>query len=163
MYPDFEELLQCLNDEKAEYLIVGGYAVAHHAQQRATKDLDIFVGTAPENAECVWNALVRFGAALDDLPVEEFKDPNTAFRMGVPPVMVEIIRMIDGVDFAAAYARRTVEIINPEKGIEAAYISADDLLHNKLTAGRLQDLADAEALRAARAGRSGDDEGGRSG
>ena len=53
MYPDFEELLQCLNDEKAEYLIVGGYAVAHHAQPRATKDLDIFIGTAPENAECV--------------------------------------------------------------------------------------------------------------
>ena len=158
MYPDFEELLQCLNDEKAEYLIVGGYAVAHHAQPRATKDLDIFVGTDPENAERVWNALARFGAALDDLPVEEFKDPDTALRMGVPPIMVEVIRAIDGVEFAAAYQRRTVETINPAKGLEAAYISADDLLQNKLAAARLQDLADAEALRAARAGRSRDDE-----
>ena len=158
MYPDFEELLQCLNDEKAEYLIVGGYAVAHHAQPRATKDLDIFVGTDPENAERVWNALARFGAALDDLPVEELKDPDTAFRMGVPPIMVEVIRAIDGVEFAAAYQRRNVETINPEKGLEATYISADDLLQNKLAAARLQDLADAEALRAARAGRSRDDE-----
>ena len=39
MFPDFEEFLQCLNAEQAEYLVVGGYAVAHHAQPRATNDL----------------------------------------------------------------------------------------------------------------------------
>jgi hypothetical protein len=127
MYPDFEALLRCLNDEGAEYLVVGGYAVAHHAQPRATKDLDIFIGTDPDNAVRVWTALARFGAALDTLTVEDFKDPDAAFRMGVPPIMVEVLRTIDGVEFAAAYERRAVEIINPTTGLQASFISVHDL------------------------------------
>jgi len=155
MYPDFEALLRCLNDEGAEYLVVGGYAVAHHAQPRATKDLDIFIGTDPDNAVRVWTALARFGAALDSLTVEDFKDPDVAFRMGVPPIMVEVLRTIDGVEFAAAYERRAVEIINPTTGLQASFISVHDLLDNKLAAGRAQDLADVEAIRAANRGGAG--------
>ena len=40
---DFKELLSAFNAHQVKYLIVGGYAVAIHAQPRATKDLDIFV------------------------------------------------------------------------------------------------------------------------
>jgi hypothetical protein len=36
MYLDFEELLAILNARKVRYLVVGGYAVAFHAQPRAT-------------------------------------------------------------------------------------------------------------------------------
>ncbi len=39
---DFKELLSAFNEHRVKYLIVGGYAVAVHAQPRATKDLDIF-------------------------------------------------------------------------------------------------------------------------
>ena len=38
---DFKELLSAFNAHRVKYLIVGGYAVAIHAQPRATKDLDI--------------------------------------------------------------------------------------------------------------------------
>ncbi len=41
--PDFKELLSVFNEHRVKYLIVGGYAVAIHAQPRATKDLDLFI------------------------------------------------------------------------------------------------------------------------
>jgi hypothetical protein len=146
MFPDFEEFLQCLNVEQAEYLVVGGYAVAHHAQPRATNDPDIFIGTDPDNAARVWQAMAKFGAALNNLTLPDFQDPATAFRMGVPPMMIEVIRAIDGVTFADAYRRRLEEIINPETGLTVPYISRADLLANKQAARRAKDLADVEAI-----------------
>lgn len=47
---DFKELLSAFNEHHVKYLIVGGYAVAIHAQPRATKDLDIFVQPKAKNA-----------------------------------------------------------------------------------------------------------------
>ena len=51
--PDFKELLSVFSEHRVKYLIVGGYAVAIHAQPRATKDLDLFVQSSPENAKAV--------------------------------------------------------------------------------------------------------------
>jgi hypothetical protein len=36
--PDFKELLRSFNEEQAEYLIVGGYAVMKYTEPRFTKD-----------------------------------------------------------------------------------------------------------------------------
>jgi hypothetical protein len=64
---DLIELLRALNDEAAEYLIIGGYAFAFHGRPRATKDIDIFIGCDPANAHRVWSALAAFGAPLAEL------------------------------------------------------------------------------------------------
>ncbi len=67
MHSDFRELLSVLNDYKVKYLVVGAYAVAVHAQPRATKDLDILVNSDAENAKAVFAALTKFGAPLDSM------------------------------------------------------------------------------------------------
>lgn len=54
---DFVEILSALNAENVEYLVVGGYAFAIHAEPRYTKDMDIWVHATPENAPRVWQAL----------------------------------------------------------------------------------------------------------
>lgn len=41
VFPDFEEMLQCLNAVKAKYLVVGAHAVGFYTEPRYTKDLDI--------------------------------------------------------------------------------------------------------------------------
>jgi len=64
MYPDFKELLSILNEHRVEYLIVGAYAVAIHAQPRATKDRDILVKADADNAKAVFASLAKFGAPL---------------------------------------------------------------------------------------------------
>lgn len=47
---DFADLFAALNAAEARYLLVGGYAVAFHAEPRFTKDLDIWVEASPVNA-----------------------------------------------------------------------------------------------------------------
>jgi len=38
---DFEDFLRLLNQNKVDYLVVGGYAMAFHGNPRYTGDLDI--------------------------------------------------------------------------------------------------------------------------
>ncbi len=44
MPKDLKELLRAFNDHGVRYLVVGGYAFGVHAEPRATKDLDLFIG-----------------------------------------------------------------------------------------------------------------------
>ena len=62
--PGFRELLRTLNENEAEYLIVGGYAVMKYTEPRFTKDLDLWIGNSSENAARVYRALAEFGAPL---------------------------------------------------------------------------------------------------
>ena len=150
MYQDFKELLSILNDSKVRYLVVGGYAVSFHAQPRATMDLDILIKPDAGNAVAVYTALTKFGAPLDGLGPDDFVERGKFFRMGTPPVMVDILPEIAGVDFDDAWERRVKVTIDVETGLRANFISGADLIAAKLAAGRPQDLADVDALKEAK-------------
>lgn len=149
MYPDFKELLSALNEHRVKYLVVGAYAVAIHAQPRATKDLDILVRADAENAKAVFAALAQFGAPLQGLTAADFAEPGPFFRMGREPIGIDILTAGVGVDFDAAWKRRVEDVIDPATGLKANFISRDDLIAAKLASGRLQDLADVDAIRKA--------------
>lgn len=70
MYPDLKELLSILNDNKVQYLVVGGYAVSFHAQPRATGDLDILIKPDAENAAAGYAAQAagRLAQDVENLP-----------------------------------------------------------------------------------------------
>ena len=55
--PDFRDLLELFNARGVDYIIVGGYALAFHGAPRTTGDIDLFVGTASDNAERLLEAL----------------------------------------------------------------------------------------------------------
>jgi hypothetical protein len=166
MYEDFKDLISLLNKHKAKYLVIGGYAVGVHAQPRATKDLDILILPAPENAVAVFRALQEFGAPLRTeatpgetgrfakdraLTAKDFEDKDCWFMMGVPPVAVDILTTIPGVVFDAAWTNRVAHVVDEQRGLSANFISRDDLIAAKLASGRAQDMADVEALRRAQA------------
>lgn len=69
----------------------------------------------------------------------------------MPPVAVDILQQIDGVTFAQAWERCEECLIDDE--VMARYISAEDLIANKLASGRPQDLADVAAIRQAQKAR----------
>jgi hypothetical protein len=144
---DLIDLLRALNAEGAKFLIVGGYAFAVHGKLRATKDADIFIGTDPENAQRVWNALRAFGAPLEELQVQDLTVPKTFFIMGRAPNQIDIITTIDGVTFDHAWDNRVAATYG---GIEVSYIGKADLIANKEAAGRPQDRVDVEYLRNSR-------------
>jgi hypothetical protein len=67
--------------------------------------------------------------------------------MGREPVGVDILTAIPGVDFDAAWRRRLDDVIDPTTGLQAYFVSRDDLVASKLAAARPQDIADVEAIR----------------
>jgi len=83
MHSDFRDLLSALNDCNVKYLIVGAYAVAVHAQPRATKYLDILVKADAENAKAIFAALAKFGAPLQGMTFADFAGPGPSFGWGV--------------------------------------------------------------------------------
>jgi hypothetical protein len=145
--PDFKEFLRLLAEERIEYLLVGGYAVGFHGFPRPTGDLDIWIATSPENARRMVSALGKFGFASAGASQDLFTQPDRIVRMGVPPVRVEVMSSVSGLQFGECYARRVIATID---GVEASVISKADLVRNKAAAGRPKDLADLEQLNASR-------------
>jgi hypothetical protein len=80
----------------------------------------------------------------------DFATPGTGFKMGIPPRRIDILTKISGVEFAAAWPRRVDAVFGT---VECGVIGAAHLVANKRAAGRLQDLADIEALEALARGR----------
>lgn len=141
--PDFRDLFAALNGAGAEYLVVGGYALAAHGAPRYTKDLDIWVRCTTGNAKRVWAALEEFGASLGQLTLADLETLGTVFQIGVAPSRIDILTHIDGVVFDEAWPLR----IDGNYGDQPIQlIGRNEFLRNKAAAGRLQDLADIEAL-----------------
>jgi hypothetical protein len=146
MYRDFRDLLSCLNDHKVRYLLIGGYAVGYHAQPHVTKDLDIFVQVATDNAEALFKALRDFEAPVQGISPKELVEKGKCIRFGRPPIAVDILTVIDGMTFEDAWKNRVLLVVDTESGLKANIISADDLITAKIAAGRPQDLADVAAI-----------------
>lgn len=58
---DYKEMLECLSEEKVSFLLVGAYAVAVYGYPRATKDIDLLVRAAPDNASRLMKANMTHG------------------------------------------------------------------------------------------------------
>ena len=143
VYRDFKELLLAFNAHNVEYLIVGAHALAAHGHVRATKDIDVWVRPEPANAQKVLKALSDFGAPLRDLTADDLSRKETVFQIGVPPLRIDVITDIDGVEFADAWPDRLETSFG---GVPTFVISRQHLITNKKTAARLQDLADVQLL-----------------
>ena len=140
---DFSDFLGLLNSERVEYLVVGGYAVGFHGHPRATGDLDIWIAATAENAPRVVEALVKFGFERAAISPELLMTPRQVIRMGVPPLRIELLTSVSGLDFAATYPHRIEAAVG---GLMVAFIDLDSLKTNKQASGRAKDLSDLEHL-----------------
>ena len=143
LHPDFRELLAELGDAGVRYLIVGGYAVSLHARPRSTKDIDLWIANDAENLARVAGALERFGAPQAIVESVRHLGPDEFVFMGRPPLRVDFLCSLSGVDFDTAFPRKVTMVWD---GLEIPVIGAEDLLANKRAAGRPQDLRDARAI-----------------
>jgi hypothetical protein len=91
----------------------------------------------------LYAALRDFGAPLHALTVADLSVPGVVFQIGLPPLRIDILTRITGVDFATAWTRRRTATFG---GVPVAVIGREDLIANKRATGRLKDLADAERL-----------------
>ena len=144
MNSDFKDLLRLFADHEVAYLIVGGYAVAHHSQPRFTKDLDLWIEPSPENAGKVAAALREFGIPLIEVVESDFAQEGLQFAVGVPPSQLDFLTSIPGLVFRECWPERVAAKIG---NISVFYVSRSALMVAKQTSARAQDLADLEELK----------------
>jgi len=140
---NFKDLLRCLNDAHARYLLVGAHAVAYHTEPRYTKDIDLWVEPTEENAARVWQALQDFDVPLVGVRPNDFTNPELVYQIGLEPNRIDILMGISGVRFDAAWKKR---IRTSYGGITIYVLSKTDIIRSKKAAGRPQDLLDVTRL-----------------
>ena len=143
LHPDFKDFLRLLNSHDVEYLVVGGDAVGYHGYPRTTGDLDIWIAVGQANAGKAASVLREFGMPATEVTTALFLEPDKIIRMGVPPVRIEVLTGVSGVQFDECYQRRNNVLVD---GIPVKFISLSDLKINKLAAGRHKDLEDLDHL-----------------
>lgn len=122
--------------------MIGGYAVGFHGYARATNDLDIWVSPSGENVARLIDTLRAFGLDSPDILPEMFDDANI-LRLGVPPLRIEVMSEISGVDFDSCYVDRVVEKVDD---VTIQIIDLASLKTNKRESARYEDLDDLENL-----------------
>ena len=142
---DFRDFIAALNEQEVEYMLVGGYAVILNGYRRSTGDMDIWVNVTAVNHKRLLNAYMSFGLPTSDISEENFLNNNEieVFTYGVPPVCIEIMKVLKGCDFAEAYQ---LSNIFDEDGLKIRYIHIDTLIQAKRASGRYKDLDDIEKL-----------------
>jgi len=132
-----------LNENKVEYLVVGGYAVIIYGYPRLTIDIDIWINPVNVNAEKVIKTIKDFGFSFDNLTEEDFRKSDNVIQLGRPPYRVDILTSIEGMDFNKCYKRKYIYI---KDDLIINFISRKDLIENKKNVGRNKDLDDVSNL-----------------
>ena len=153
-----EAIIQALNGARVRYLIVGGLAVVAHGHVRFTADVDLVLDLDEKNLRRALATFENLGfRPRAPVPLEDFADAEiregwirdkgltvlSIFSDLHPFTEVDLF-VADPLGFDEAYLQRATFEISP--GVEAAFVSIDDLILMKKAAGRPQDLSDLEQL-----------------
>jgi hypothetical protein len=105
--------------------------------------MDIWIAMDRENAQKIMAALKAFGFGATGVSTDLFVRPHQITRMGYPPLRIEILTTVSGLDFADAYSHRVDTVID---GVPVTLIGNEQLKANKRASGRTKDLTDLENM-----------------
>jgi len=134
---DLKTLIRSFNEQNADYLLIGGYALFTHGYHRATTDIDLLVPANRDSGERVKRALM----ILPDKAAKEI-DPNwflEAENIRIADAFVVDI-MFNACDETYESLADCAEILDLD-GIPVRTINLDGLLRTKQTI-RAKDIAD---------------------
>jgi len=139
-YQDVLRIAELLEEERVEYALIGGYALALQGIVRLTEDVDILVEPTVDNARRWVRALSKLpdGAAKELIGDDTLHEELYAIRIN-DEFTVDVLNSASGFTWEQLLPyRKRVEGIN--------VLSLEGLLRMK-EHGRLKDQADAEAIR----------------
>lgn len=140
---DFQDFLALLVKHEVRFLVTGGYALAAHGHPRYTKDIDIWIEPAPDNAVRVIAALDEFGFASLGLSAADFLVADAVIQLGHEPSRIDLLTGVTGLRFEDAYPTRITAQFG---GVIVPILDRRSLIANKRATGRLQDLVDVATL-----------------
>ncbi|HSF89792.1 MAG TPA: hypothetical protein VLA46_10265 [Saprospiraceae bacterium] len=143
--PDFQDFIRALNEAKVRYVLVGGYAVILHGYNRTTGDLDIWVERTEENYIRLVSAFRIFSMPVFDMSLENFLNTGQfdVFTFGVPPVSIDIMLEVKGLEFKEALSMAEWKVIDD---VNVNLIDLQSLIKAKKASGRHRDLDDIENI-----------------
>jgi hypothetical protein len=143
---NFEEILSAFSRFEVDFMIVGGYAVIFHGYGRTTGDLDLWVKPSKSNKEKILKAFAFMNYDSDSLSQIENLDfaKPFSFKVGEDLFVVDVLNFISGLKFDDAKSQAIPFQYNPNLLVN--FIHLHDLVTNKMSTGRLKDLADVEEL-----------------
>ena len=134
---DLKALISSLNQQGAEYLLIGGYALFAHGYHRATTDVDLLVPATRQAGE-------RIKAALMVLPDQSARDIDSAWFVEGENIRVADAFVVDILLNACGETYETLqqfaETIDLD-GLPIRTINLEGLLRTKQTM-RDKDVAD---------------------
>ncbi|MFN3300934.1 MAG: DUF6036 family nucleotidyltransferase [Sediminibacterium sp.] len=138
---DFRDFISALNNQTVKYILVGGYSVILHGYPRTTGDMDIWVERTAENYQKIKNAFHEFGMPVFDMTLDNFlSHPNwDVFTFGTPPVSIDLMVQVEGLDFALAYEK---SIYFEDDGLSIRTVHKTDLIQTKQIVNRPKDQDD---------------------
>lgn len=144
---EVKDLFRSLNTYQANYLLVGGMALAMHGYVRATQDLDLWIRVDADNKMRLIAALSENGVAgaeyLKDVPLLFRWSSVTVGKRGFTLDMGHALNAFEAVDFDACYDRAVDATFDD---VPFKVIHLNDLITEKLATGRSKDLGDVEEL-----------------
>lgn len=141
---DFIDFVELLNQHEVKYMVVGAHALSFHGRPRHTGDLDIWIKPDLTNASKMVKVISDFGFGSLGLKDHDFLKNNYVTQLGYPPLRIDILNSISGVDFDEAYLQKILTDIDD---LKIAFISLTDFVKNKKASGRPKDLGDIESLK----------------
>jgi len=141
---DFIDFIELLNLHNVDYMIVGAHALAYHGRPRHTGDLDIWIKPSYENAARMIAVLNDFGFGSLGLTENDFLKDSYVTQLGYPPLRIDILNAISGVEFDEAYANKVKGEVD---ALKVNFINVNEFIKNKEATGRQKDLGDIASLR----------------
>jgi predicted nucleotidyltransferase len=142
---DFEDFVKLLNKHGVESMVVGGYALAFHGKPRSTGDLDIWINISQQNAQKMLAVVKGFGLTSMGFNQEDFLKQGYITQIGYPPLRIDILNSIDGVEFNKAV--ENMQQIVLDNNLKINYVGVGDFIKNKQACGRKQDLIDIKEIK----------------
>lgn len=144
-HDDFKDFVKALNNQQVKYLLVGGYSVVLHGYARNTGDIDIWVNPTIDNYMKLVKSFHEFGMPIFDMTEKNFlyNEKFDVFTFGRPPVSIDIMKKVKGLDFEIAYQN---SVIVETDGFHIRMVDYRDLIKAKKASGRPKDINDIENL-----------------
>ncbi len=128
-----------------DFIVVGGLSVVYHGYIRTTGDMDLWIRPTNENKLKLLQVIPQFGLSAESTDFLKARDftKMLAFHFNNPPEKIEFLTFISGLNFDEAWPKCDHLSID---NYDVPFLGYEDLLINKITAGRLKDQADVEEL-----------------
>lgn len=142
IHPDFDDFISLLNKYKADFVLIGSFALFFYGQPRATGDIDIWIKPDKTNSEKILSAIHEFGFSSLELTSEDILSGDV-IQLGFPPVRIDLLTILEGVTTEEIWINKVDGKLGNNK---VFFIGKEIFIKNKTALGRHKDLADLEML-----------------